>query len=188
MRSKVNLDHRNPPGERNVWNLCSRFEDGSNGSVTACWCAATEYVPCDLCCRAHSGSSRPILLGEPGAVVRDEGNRRHLENGTSPPCSRRQTPRLANRIALDTGKSRVTFGLDGSSGSWRCCGWWARSQRTAARDAAVSRSPSARPNGSGHRGRHRRFSMTFACRSVPASSMRRRGSAADFLERSFTLE
>jgi hypothetical protein len=36
--------------------------------------------------------------------------------------------------------------------------------------------------------RHRCRSMTFACRSFPVSSMRRRGSAAAFLEWSLTLE
>jgi predicted enzyme related to lactoylglutathione lyase len=36
--------------------------------------------------------------------------------------------------------------------------------------------------------RHGRCSMTFACRSFPTSSMRRRGSAAAFLEWSLSLE
>lgn len=97
-----------------MWNLCSRFEDGSNGSVTACGCVATKDVPCDLCCRAHSGSDRPILLGEQGAVVTGGGDRRHLENGTSPPCSRRQFRRGSQTAPpWTTGKSRATFSLDG---------------------------------------------------------------------------
>ncbi|RPF31121.1 hypothetical protein EDD92_0948 [Streptomyces sp. TLI_185] len=247
MRSKVNLDHRNPSGERNVWNLCSRFEDGSNESVTACGCVPTEDVPCDLCCRAHPGSARPILLGGQGVVV--------TGGGQPTPPGKRNLAAPFTQADAEARKRR----LPGPRGSQESFSVWTevmevgdvaggrlarsaqlpgtrrlrhgatvgalsrRSLRTGAHDGpgragrqrrpvpgrqlasgpyavgvtATGRAPGAdagtrlgaRPNGSGHRGpRHRRFSMTFACRSVPASSMRRRGSAADFLERSFTLE